>query len=55
MGSLFIYLFNYLHPYSISQKVQIIVEHFQATIAPLLDGQAKAMVVLGSRIEAVRW
>ncbi|WP_316173891.1 MULTISPECIES: type I restriction endonuclease subunit R [unclassified Bradyrhizobium] len=44
-----------LHPYNISQKVQIVVEHFRSTVAPLLDNRAKAMVVLGSRIEAVRW
>ncbi len=44
-----------LHPYNIAQKVQIVVEHFQATVAPLLSGKAKAMVVLGSRKEAVRW
>ena len=44
-----------LHPYNISQKVQIVVEHFRENVAPLLNGQAKAMVVLGSRIEAVRW
>jgi type I restriction enzyme R subunit len=44
-----------LHPYNISQKVQIVVEHFRETVAPLLEGRAKAMVVLGSRVEAVRW
>lgn len=44
-----------LHPYNISQKVQVVVEHFRTTVAPLLDGRAKAMVVLGSRLEAVRW
>ena len=44
-----------LHPYNISQKVQIVVEHFREHVAPLLDGQAKAMVVVGSRMEAVRW
>jgi type I restriction enzyme R subunit len=44
-----------LHDYNISQKVQIVVEHFRETVARLLDGKAKAMVVLGSRIEAVRW
>jgi type I restriction enzyme R subunit len=44
-----------LHPYNISQKVQIVVEHFRENVAPLLDGKAKAMVVLGSRVEAVRW
>lgn len=44
-----------LHPYNISQKVQVVVEHFVENIAPLLEGRAKAMVVVGSRIEAVRW
>lgn len=44
-----------LHPYNISQKVQIVVEHFREHVAPLLGGRAKAMVVVGSRIEAVRW
>lgn len=44
-----------LHPYNISQKVQVVVEHFRENVAPLLEGQAKAMVVLGSRLEAVRW
>lgn len=44
-----------LHPYNISQKVQIVVEHFRANVQPLLDGKAKAMVVTGSRVEAVRW
>lgn len=44
-----------LHPHNIAQKVQIIVEHFLQFVAPLLDGKAKAMVVVGSRKEAVRW
>ena len=44
-----------LHPYNIAQKVQIVVEHFRENVAPLLEGKAKAMVVLGSRLEAVRW
>ncbi len=44
-----------LHPYNISQKVQIVVEHFREFVAPLLNGKAKAMVVVGSRVEAVRW
>ncbi len=44
-----------LHPYNIAQKVQIIVEHFRENVAPLLNGHAKAMVVVASRIEAVRW
>lgn len=44
-----------LHPYNIAQKVEIVVEHFREFVAPLLNGRAKAMVVVGSRIEAVRW
>jgi type I restriction enzyme R subunit len=44
-----------LHPYNISQKVQVVVEHFRDTISPLLNGRAKAMVVVSSRLEAVRW
>ena len=44
-----------LHPYNISQKVEVVVEHFRDHVAPLLGGQAKAMVVVSSRVEAVRW
>jgi type I restriction enzyme R subunit len=44
-----------LHDYNISQKVQVIVEHFKANVMRLLGGQAKAMVVTSSRKEAVRY
>jgi type I restriction enzyme, R subunit len=44
-----------LHPYNIAQKVQIVVEHFREFVAPLLQGAGKAMVVVASRLEAVRW
>jgi len=44
-----------LHPFNISQKVQIVVEHFRQFVSPLLNGNAKAMVVVASRVEAVRW
>jgi type I restriction enzyme R subunit len=44
-----------LHPYNISQKVQVVIEHFRNFVSPLLDGKAKAMVVVASRVEAVRW
>ena len=44
-----------LHPYNISQKVEVVVEHFRQFVAPLLNGRAKAMVVVASRVEAVRW
>jgi type I restriction enzyme, R subunit len=32
-----------------------VVEHFLENVQPLLAGHAKAMVVVGSRVEAVRW
>lgn len=44
-----------LHPYNISQKVEVVVEHFHEQVSPLLDGRAKAMVVVSSRQEVVRW
>ena len=44
-----------LHPYNISQKVQVVVEHFRENVSPLLSGRGKAMVVVASRLEAVRW
>jgi len=44
-----------LHPTNISQKAKIVVDHFRSFVQPLLDGKAKAMVVTGSRVEAVRW
>ena len=44
-----------LHPYNIASKVQIVVEHYRENVQPLLGGRAKAMVVVGSRKEAVRW
>lgn len=47
--------FANLHPTNVGQKVEIIVEHFRANVAHLLDGQAKAMVVTDSRQAAVRY
>lgn len=44
-----------LHDYNISQKVQVIVEHFKDNVMGLLGGQAKAMIVTSSRKEAVRY
>jgi type I restriction enzyme R subunit len=44
-----------LHPYNISQKVEIIVEHFRSNVMWRLSGQAKAMVVTDSRKAAVRY
>lgn len=44
-----------LHDYNIAQKVKVIVEHYRQTVMGLLGGHAKAMVVTGSRKEAVRY
>jgi type I restriction enzyme, R subunit len=44
-----------LHPYNIAQKIEVVVEHFRANVQWRLEGQAKAMVVVASRKEAVRW
>ncbi len=44
-----------LHPYNISQKTSIMVEHFQNFTRHKIGGHAKAMVVTGSRLEAVRY
>ena len=44
-----------LHQVAIAQKVEIVIEHFRDQVAGSLDGRARAMVVTGSRAEAVRW
>ncbi len=44
-----------IHPHNIAQKIEIICEHFRTIVAPLLGGQAKAMVVTSSRNAAVRY
>ena len=44
-----------LHPSVISQKVEIIIEHFQSVTRHKIGGYAKAMVVTGSREAAVRY
>lgn len=44
-----------LHPHNIAQKIEVVVEHFRANVMWRLDGKAKAMVVVASRVEAVRW
>jgi len=44
-----------LHPYNIEQKTEIVVEHFRDHVASRLGGRAKAMVITGSRLHAVRY
>ncbi len=43
------------HPVEVAQKTEVIVEHFRACVRGKLDGRAKAMVVTGSRLHAVRY
>lgn len=44
-----------LHPHNIAQKTEVMVEHFHAVTCHKIGGRAKAMVVTGSRLEAVRY
>lgn len=44
-----------LHDTNISQRVQIIIEHFKNNVMAELGGQAKAMVVTSSRQAAVKY
>lgn len=44
-----------LHPTNVKEKAKFIVEHFIRNVAPLLDGEAKAMVVTDSRAAVVRY
>jgi len=44
-----------LHPHNIAQKTEIMVEHFNTATRHKIGGHAKAMVVTGSRLEAVRY
>jgi len=47
--------FASLHPTNISQKTQIMVEHFRQNTMKKIGGKAKAMVVTGSRKHALRY
>lgn len=47
--------FMKLHPHNIAQKTEVMVEHFNAVTRHKIGGKAKAMVVTGSRLEAVRY
>lgn len=47
--------FAVLHPTAIAQKVVVVVEHFRRNVMGMLGGQAKAMVVTSSRMEALNW
>lgn len=44
-----------LHPTAIAQKVRVVIEHFRRNVMQMLGGEAKAMVVTSSRLEALSW
>lgn len=44
-----------LHPVNIEQVVSVIIEHFRLNVMHELGGRAKAMVVTGSRLAAVKY
>jgi len=47
--------FMRLHPHNIGQKTEVMVEHFYQHTRHKIGGHAKAMVITGSRLEAVRY
>ncbi len=47
--------FMSLHPHNLAQKTEVMVEHFRAKVRHKIGGRAKAMVVTGSRLHAVRY
>jgi len=44
-----------LHPVNIEQVIAVIIEHFRLRVMHELGGRAKAMVVTGSRLSAVKY
>ncbi|MCF7871627.1 DEAD/DEAH box helicase family protein [Candidatus Woesearchaeota archaeon] len=44
-----------LHPHNLSQKTEVMVEHFRQVVMHKIGGKAKAMVVTASRLHAVRY
>jgi len=47
--------FMKLHPHNVSQKTEVMVEHFYLSTRHKIGGHAKAIVVTASRMEAVRY
>lgn len=43
------------HPTNLSQKTQVIIEHFRQIVSKKIGGLAKAMVVTSSRLHAVKY
>ena len=43
------------HPHNLAQKTEIMIEHFRTITKNKIGGKAKAMLVTGSRLQAVRY
>lgn len=43
------------HPHNLAQKAEVMIEHFRQVVSKKIGGKAKAMVVTGSRLHAVRY
>ena len=54
-GKIAIARFMSLHPHNLSQKTEVMIEHFRQVVSKKINGQAKAMVVTSSRLHAVRY
>ncbi len=44
-----------LHPHNLTQKTEVMIEHFRQVTMKKIGGHAKAMVVTGSRLHALRY
>jgi len=44
-----------LHPHNLSQKTEVMVEHFRQVVSKKINGKAKAMLITPSRLHAVRY
>lgn len=47
--------FMSFHPHNISQKTEVMIEHFRQKVRHKIGGKAKAMLVTSSRLHAVRY
>ncbi len=54
-GKIAIARFMSLHPHNLSQKTEVMIEHFRQVVSRKINGKAKAMLVTSSRLHAVRY
>lgn len=44
-----------LHPHNLAQKTEVMAEHYRQVVSTRIGGKAKAMLVSGSRLHAVKY